>query len=201
MELFLQNKVVIVTGAARGLGKAIASLLAKEGAKIILVDIDYQFVQKASNDIRLFNDKSFGLAADVSKQDDIDSVVSAAIEKFGRIDILVNNAGICPRTDFESITEQEWDKVLAVNLKSVFLFSQKVFPYMKNQKYGRIINIASGAGKIGGVQVGAHYSASKAGVICLTKTLALKGAQFGITANAICPGVIGTEITTSIPAT
>jgi 3-oxoacyl-[acyl-carrier protein] reductase len=198
MELLLQGKTAIVTGAARGLGRSISFMLAKEGVNVVLVDIDSSLIQKAVDEVKSFGSKAIGLVADVSKKQDIDSVVSKTVQEFGHLDILVNNAGICPRTDFESVSEQEWDKVLAVNLKSVFLFSQAVFPHMKKQNYGRIINMASGAGKVGGVQVGAHYSASKAGVICLTKTLALNGAKFGITANAVCPGVIGTEMTTAI---
>ncbi|WP_372933215.1 SDR family oxidoreductase, partial [Mariniphaga sediminis] len=121
------------------------------------------------------------------------------ISRYGHVDILVNNAGICPRTEFDKIEEEEWDRVLAVNLKSVFFLSQSVMHYMKQNRYGRIVNISSAAGKTGGLQVGAHYAASKAAIICLTKTIAQQGAKDGILCNAICPGVINTEMTTAIP--
>ena len=194
MDLELKGKVAIVTGAAQGLGKAIAKTLAAEGAFVVISDINEQEGQNAF--IEICHDRARGafVKADVSSETDIDCLVTAVIEKFGRIDILVNNAGICLRTPFEDISSVEWDKVLSVNLKSVFLLSQKVFGHMKKNTGGKIINIASGAGKVGGVQVGAHYSASKAAIICLTKTIALQGAKYGITANAVCPGVIGTEI-------
>jgi len=198
MKLGLQDKVAVITGAAQGLGKAIALALAAEGTKVVIADIDLEKADLVMEQIKADKGNGIAVRVDVSCSEDIDTLIGRAIKEFGRIDIVVNNAGICPRTDFEQISEQEWDKVLAVNLKSVFLLCQKVFPHMKSRKYGRIINIASGAGKIGGVQVGAHYSASKAAIICLTKTMALKGAKFGINVNAVCPGVIGTEMTTSI---
>ncbi|OPZ97509.1 MAG: 3-oxoacyl-(acyl-carrier-protein) reductase FabG [Planctomycetes bacterium ADurb.Bin412] len=134
----------------------------------------------------------------MSRMRDLDKLVSRTVEAFGRIDILVNNAGICPRTPLEEITEEEWDRVLAVNLKGAFFLYQKALPWLERKPGGCVVNIASGAGKIGGVQVGAHYSASKAGLICLTKTMALHGARYGIRANAVCPGVIGTEMVTKL---
>lgn len=198
MNLGLENKTSIITGAGQGLGKAIASAFSAEGANVVLADIDIEKTNSVLEQIKANKGKGVAVKVDVSCSEDIDALIGRTIKEFGRIDIVVNNAGICPRTDFEEISEQEWDKVLAINLKSVFLLSQKVFPHMKSNNYGRIINIASGAGKIGGVQVGAHYSASKAAIICLTKTTALKGAKFGINVNAVCPGVIGTEMTTTI---
>jgi len=198
MNLGLENKTSIITGAAQGLGKAIALAFAAEGGNVIIADIDLEKADLVLKQIKANKGKGVAVKVDVSCSEDIDALIDSAIKEFSRIDIVVNNAGICPRTDFEQISEQEWDKVLAINLKSVFLLSQKVFPHMKSNRYGRIINIASGAGKIGGVQVGAHYSASKAAIICLTKTMALKGANFGINVNAVCPGVIGTEMTTGI---
>ena len=198
MNLGLENKTSIITGAAQGLGKAIALAFAAEGANVVIADIDLEKADSVLEQIKANKGNGIAVKVDVSCGEGIDTLIDRTIKEFGRIDIVVNNAGICPRTDFEEITEQEWDKVIAINLKSVFLLSQKVFPCMKDNNYGRIINIASGAGKIGGVQVGAHYSASKAAIICLTKTIALNGAKFGINANAVCPGVIGTEMTTNI---
>ena len=198
MNIKLDNKIAIVTGAAQGLGRAIALTLAKAGAAVVIADVDTAKAEDVLKAVKACDAEGMVVKSDVSSAEDVDRLVQAAVKGYGRIDILINNAGICPRTEFEDIGEQEWDRVMAVNLKSVFLLSQAVFPCMKSQNYGRIVNIASGAGKIGGVQVGAHYSASKAGIICLTKTLALKGASHAINVNAVCPGVIATEMSTAI---
>lgn len=198
MNLNLQNKVAIVTGGARGLGKSISKALAREGVSVVSADLDGPGAKRAVNEILKCGLNAVSLRVDVSNPRDLNRLVGATIARFGRIDILINNAGICPRTHFDAVSEAEWDKVMAVNLKSAFFLSQKVFPYMKRHKFGRIINIASAAGKIGGLQVGPHYAASKAALICLTKTLALHGARYGITVNAVCPGVIGTEMTLNI---
>ncbi len=194
----LQGKIALVTGAARGLGNAISLALASAGATVIAADINHQDVQMTGDKLKEYTPESMSVKVDVSNIKDLRKLVRSLIHQFGRVDILVNNAGICPRTDFEKISENEWDKVLDINLKSVFFLSQLVISHMKEKEYGRIINISSGAGKIGGLQVGAHYSASKAAVICLTKTMALYGAGSGINSNAICPGVMDTDMTTSL---
>jgi len=198
MNLNLRNRVAIVTGGAQGMGRAIALALASEGVKVVIADLDLTGAKRVAGKISARGLSALPVRTDVSKPDDLDRLVGATLENFGRIDILVNNAGICPRTSFEAISADEWDLVLAINLKSVFLLSQKVFPHMKRNKFGRIINMASSAGKLGGLQVGAHYSASKAAIICLTKTIAMNGAKFGINANAVCPGVISTRMTLNI---
>lgn len=195
MKSELAGKTAMVTGAAQGLGRAIAESLAGAGASVVLADVNGRRVTEAGRAIRQEGGTSLAVKADVSRLRDLDKLVSRTVEEFGRIDILVNNAGICPRTALEEITEEEWDRVLAVNLKGAFFLYQKALPWLKRKPGGCVVNIASGAGKIGGLQVGAHYSASKAGLICLTKTMALHGARFGIRANAVCPGVIGTEMT------
>ena len=198
MNIKLDNKIAIVTGAAQGLGRAIALTFAEAGAAVVIADVDTTKAEDVLEAVKASGAEGIVIKSDVSSAGDVDRLVQSTVKKYGRIDILINNAGICPRTEFEDIDEQEWDRVMAVNLKSVFLLSQAVFPCMKSQSYGKIVNIASGAGKIGGVQVGAHYSASKAAIICLTKTLALKGASHGINVNAVCPGVIATEMSTAI---
>jgi len=194
----LEGKTAIVTGAARGMGRAVALALADEGVKVVMADVDGDSIRGLEQDLVGRGLTGLAVAADVARSSDLHGLVQTAIERFGQIDILVNNAGICPRTPFEAITEEEWDRVLAVNLKSVFLLSQMVFGHMKTRRAGKIINLGSAAGKLGGVQVGAHYSASKAAIICLTKTIALNGAKYNICANAICPGVIDTPMTTAI---
>ncbi|MHB9071791.1 MAG: SDR family NAD(P)-dependent oxidoreductase [Sedimentisphaerales bacterium] len=196
MDLLLKNKVALVTGAAQGLGQSIAFSLYQEGAIVVRADLNFK---KAAMVASAKVERMFDYKIDVSKHAQVFQLVNAVINRFGKIDILVNNAGVCPRTEFGKITEQEWDQVLAVNLKSVFMLSQAVLEQMKQKRYGKIVSIASAAGKIGGAQVGAHYSASKAGIICLTKSIALNAASFGINVNAVCPGVINTEMTASIP--
>lgn len=198
MELTLKNKVAVITGAANGMGKAIAIAFAKEQAKIVAVDIDLPGLNSISEFLKNNKLEGITIQADISKKEEIDKAIQTALKTYNRIDILVNNAGICPRTGVEDVTEEEWDRVLNVNLKSAFFLSQKVLPGMKANRYGKIINMVSGAGKIGGLQVGAHYSASKAGLICLTKTFARYAAPFDINVNGVCPGVIGTEMTNSI---
>ena len=147
-----------------------ALALGKERAKVVVADMNFEGAILTAKQIKKFKVISIPIKIDIGESKNLQKLVDTVISEFKRIDILVNNAGICPRTPFERITEKEWNKVLEINLKSVFFLSQKVFPHMKKRKYGKIINIASSAGKTGGLQVGAHYSASKAGVISLTKS-------------------------------
>lgn len=198
MELMLKDKVVVVTGAAAGLGKTIAIAFAREKAKVIAVDINLQGLNDLDTCFKKERLDGIVMQADISLVDEIDTVIQSVLSTYNGVDILINNAGICPRTNLEDIDEEEWDRVLAVNLRAAFSLSQKVLPAMKENRYGRIINIVSGAGKVGGFQVGAHYAASKAGLICLTKTLARYAASFGINVNAVSPGVVETEMTNSV---
>lgn len=190
----LNNRVAIVTGGARGIGRAIGEAFTAEGAHVVLTDIDVTVLEAAGRD----ND-SFSVVADVTDEAAVRAMVKQVTRRHGRIDILVNNAGICPLTPFESISRAEWDRVLAINLTGAFLCSQAVAPVMTHARYGRIINLSSVAGKMGGVTVGAHYAASKAGLLGLTWSLAKIYAPFGITANAIAPVTAETDLTGAWP--
>ena len=195
----LQNKVAVITGAARGIGREIALTFAEAGADIVIADVDLEEAKKVIEKIIFKKRKGLAIKVDVSLKENVVSMVDEVLKKFSTIDILVNCAGVCYRRSFEEISENEWDKVMEINLKGTFLCSQIVLPIMKKKKKGCIINIASLAGKSGGILVGAHYSASKAGVISLTKSLAKYAAKDGITVNAVSPGLIDTEMTKGFP--
>ena len=191
----LINKVAIVTGAARGIGREIAITLADVGANVVVADINLEGANKVVREI--IDKKKGGIAVkvDVSLKRDVDLMVREVLKKFSTIDILINNAGICYLRPFDEISENEWDKVMAINLKGTFLCCQAVLPIMKEKKRGCIINLTSLAAKTGGILVGAHYSASKAGVTSLTKSLAKYAAEYSINVNAVSPGFIDTEMT------
>jgi len=190
----LTGKIAIVTGAGRGLGRAIAHRLAEEGVIPVIADIDPGTAQKVQGELASRSVKSIWVQVDVSDVAQVRSMVDRVIEEYGTIDILVNNAGIVHTTAIEDITEGEWDRLMAVNLKSVFFASQKVLPYMKRKRTGRIINISSSAGRMGGYGNGVGYAASKAGIIGLTMSFARKVAEFNITVNAVAPGTTETEM-------
>ncbi|MGI9862450.1 3-oxoacyl-ACP reductase family protein [Moorella naiadis] len=192
----LAGKVAIITGAARGIGREMAARFVNQGARVVVADL-YNAAETAGE---LSNEtQTLGLTVDVAKVRSINEMVDITIKTFGKVDILVNNAGICPTTPLGEITEEEWDKVLAVNLKSAFFCTQAVAEVMKGQQYGRIINISSFAGRAGGIAPGCHYSASKAGIIGLTKALARILAPYNITVNAIAPGTLASEMTKNFP--
>ena len=186
----LLDRSAIITGGARGIGRAIGKAFAAEGARVALTDIDASALEAAGQELQ-----ALAVVTDVADEGSVQAMVEQVMKSYGRIDILVNNAGICPLTPFESIRRADWDRVLAINLTGAFLCSQAVVPSMTRAGYGRIINISSVAGKMGGVTVGAHYAASKAGLLGLTWSLARLYAPFGITANAIAPVTIETELT------
>lgn len=191
----LNGMTAIVTGAGRGIGESIARALAENQAKVAVVDIDARLAEITTSRLKAEGFEAIGLRADITKEDDIKNVVDFILDKYGKIDILVNNAGVSGESKFENLTIEEWDRVINVNLKGTFLCSQAVIRHMKDQSYGRIINISSMAGIMGSENVGAHYCASKAGIIGLTKYLSRNYAYFGITVNAIAPGPIGSEMT------
>jgi NAD(P)-dependent dehydrogenase (short-subunit alcohol dehydrogenase family) len=192
-KLDFKNKVAIVTGSARGIGEATAWAFAKRGATAVVVDINGDGAEKVAADIRAKGYNAVAFTVDVSKRNDVDSMVEEVFEKFGRIDILVNNAFVSGGYAIVTETSEEtWDRVLAVNLTGYFNCAKAVAKKMVPQKSGKIVNISSGAGVSGSLSSGVQYPASKAGVIGLTKGLAGDLAPFGINVNCITPGLIKT---------
>lgn len=193
------DKVSIVTGAGAGIGEAIALALAGEGAHVSAWDLDGNRAEKVASKIREIGRKSLAIQMDVANAQQVNTSVERVLREYGRIDILVNNAGICQTiSSIEKIEEKDWDQILAVNLKGTFLCSRAVMGIMKGQKSGKIINMGSLGGKVGGIAVGAHYAASKAAVMCFTKSLAKELAPYGVHVNAISPGIIETDMTRMI---
>ncbi|MFH0795527.1 MAG: glucose 1-dehydrogenase [Candidatus Omnitrophota bacterium] len=193
------NPVSIVTGSGQGIGKDISLGLAREEARLVLVDIDEKRLKRVGREAEKIGSEVLLLKADISSPEDRERIVKTTLDKFKRIDLLVNNAGLCSRKSICEISDSKWDQIMEVNLKGTFFLSQKVLIIMKKQKRGKIVNIASLAGKIGGIAVGADYAASKAGIISLTKSLAKEAGPYGINVNCVCPGVIRTRMTSSLP--
>jgi 3-oxoacyl-[acyl-carrier protein] reductase len=191
----LGGSVAIITGAAGAIGRAIARLLAKEGATVVLADVRSEGVEELAGEVKAGGGKAASFAMDVAEEKDVVGLVRSTVEMFGGLDILVNNAAISMTTPILDIEAADWDRILAVNLRGVFLLSREAFRFMKTRGRGKIISMASASAKIGGLVVGAHYAASKAGVICFTKSLALQAAPFGINVNAVCPGPTRTPMT------
>lgn len=190
----LTGKTAIVTGSAQGIGFAIAETMASQGAAVGIFDINEAKALAAAESLKEKGYQTIGGFVDVSKVDSLENMVKTTVEAFGYLDILVNNAGILHSTPIPEVTEEEWDRVMAINLKSVFFASQKALPYLKERKNPRIINISSLAGRMGGFETGMGYTASKGGVISLTYGLARQFAPYGITVNAVCPGTTRTPI-------
>lgn len=190
----LIDKIAIVTGAGQGIGKAIALRLANAGADVAILDLNLSSAEETANDIEKLGKKAIPVPTDVSYADDVNAAIDKVISNFGRIDILVNNAGIAGRTlPLTELDEADWDTVIGVNLTGVFLCCKAVIAPMIKQDYGRIVNIASIAGKEGNPTL-IPYSVSKAGVICLTKALAKELTDYNIRVNAVSPAVINTPI-------
>jgi len=195
----LQDQVAIITGSGGGLGESISKKLAGLGAHIVINDVNPEGAERVAGDIRAMGRKALVCIGSVTSADDIEKMVEAALAEFGRIDILVNNAGITKDGLILRMKEEQWDVVLAINLKGAFLCTKAVARPMMKAEYGRIVNIASVAG-VGGNAGQANYSASKGGLISLTKTTAQEFASRNVTCNAVAPGFIETKMTEVLPA-
>jgi len=186
------GRVAIVTGAARGLGRAAAERLHERGA---CVAVNVRDEKRAKEVVEPLGERAMAVPGDVAGDGVPEEIVRRTLERFGRIDILVNNAAMARSTRFGNLSAEEWRQTLEVNLTAPFLLTKAVLPTMKEQQYGRIINISSTAGRMVSTLGGAHYTASKAGLLGLTRAAAKELGRFGITVNAICPGMIDTELT------
>ncbi len=194
----LEGKVAVITGAARGIGFALAQYFAEEQAKVVILDIQQEFVDEAVAQLSKMSLQVTGYGADVTNSQQIESVFQEIQKEYGRIDILVNNAGITRDGLMIKMTESDWDMVLNVNLKGTFICTQKVSRYMLKQRQGAIVNIASVIG-ISGNAGQANYAASKGGVIAFTKSAAKEFSSRNIRVNAVAPGFIETDMTAKLP--
>jgi len=192
----LEGRTAIVTGSRRGIGRAIALALAKEGANVVVSDISPEECQQVVKEIEKLGRKGLALKCDVTSTPDVEDMVKKTVARFGKLDILVNNAGIISYKPFLELTDEDWDKTLGVNLKGQFLCARAAAREMIKNKWGRIVNIASISS--GGCGIAfpliAHYTASKGGVMALTEALALELTAKGINVNAICPGAVDTDM-------
>ncbi len=196
----LSGRAAVVTGAARGLGRAIALRLAREGACVTCADMDLEGLKQVASQAAAENTKVLPVQVDVSIASEVKAMIQETLDAFGKVDILINNAAIWETVEVEEMKEEQWDRLMAINLKGSFLCCREVIRHMKANRFGRIVNMASIAGRTGGNMPAAHYAASKGGVIAFTRALARESAPFGIRVNAVAPGVCETPLTQSWPA-
>ena len=199
-----EGKVAVVTGAASGIGEATIRALAREGAQAVICDINGEGAKRLENDLQRQGAKALAVRTDISDPAQVKSLAEETMARFGRVDILVNNAGISPKHEGKKLrlwemSVAEWEQVIRVNLNGYFLCCHEIVPHMIPTRWGRIVNISSLAARIGGVVAGSHYTAAKAGILGLTKSLAAEAAEYGITVNAITPGRINTPMAANVP--
>lgn len=197
--MLLENRVAIVTGAARGIGAATAERMGKEGAHVAVVDIDLNEANAVVDAIRAAGGDAAAFECDVAQPAQIEALVAAVTAYFGGVDILVNNAGICPRISIDEMTESMFDKMVAINLKSVFFLSRAAGDAMKARGGGRIVNLSSTGGRVGGIFNATVYGATKAGILAMTKSFARHYAPHKILVNAVAPGAVETRMMTILP--
>jgi NAD(P)-dependent dehydrogenase (short-subunit alcohol dehydrogenase family) len=193
IEMDLRGQAAIVTGAGRNIGRAIALELAGMGADIVVAEMDEATGKRTADEVRKLGRRALALRTDVTRMTDLQAMADRTVAEFGRIDILVNNAGIHRSAHTADVTEDDWDRLLAVNAKGVFFASQAVLRHMVPARRGNIISLASMAGKIG-LKTSLVYGITKAAVISMTKSLALAHATDGIRANCVCPGIVETDM-------
>lgn len=192
-----EKRTAIVTGAARGIGQECARALFEDGCNVVLADIDEQCAKTAAEAIDRTCAAVCGIKTDVSSVESIEGLIAQTVERFGGIDILVNNAGIVSKSTVEDVSIVEWERVMCINLTGAFFMAQKALEHLKKSANGKIINVASLAGRNGGISVGVPYAVSKAGMIGLTRSLATKIAKYNINVNCIAPGTTKTDILSS----
>ena len=196
----LDGKVSFITGGARGIGKAIATAIAEAGSDVAIIDLDMEEAEKTAKEIEMLGVKAIAIQADVTKEEEVDHMMQIILDTFGKLDVAFCNAGICMNIPADEMTYEQWKKVIDINLNGIFLSSQAAAKVMLKQKKGSIINTASMSGHIVNVpQPQCSYNASKAGVIMLTKSMAVEFAKKGVRVNSISPGYIGTELTLQSP--
>ncbi|OAI42180.1 hypothetical protein AYO38_03280 [bacterium SCGC AG-212-C10] len=196
----LEGKVAIVTGGGRGIGQGISRVLAREGATIVIADIDLENAEKTAQELNADGTKTAVIDCDVTSEASAESAIASAVNGFGRVDILVNNAGVVGKhVGGGVITLEDWDMCYQVNLKGTWIMARAIVPHFRSQGAGKIVNIASIAGRLGGAGM-AHYNASKAGAISVTQSLAADLGPMNITVNAVCPGLLWTDMWRSLEA-
>ena len=199
MDLGIKGKVAIVTGSGQGIGKETALALAAEGVHVCVNDINEEAGRAAAKEVEALGVKALYVKADIGSEQDIKDMFQTVAKELGTVDILVNNAAISPKVPFEEIPAEQFEKVMRINLLGSFLCSQQAFFQMKEKRWGRIVNLSSMAGRFGANKAGVHYSATKAGIIGMTLSLAKKMGPYNITVNCVAPGRINTALTQVLP--